>query len=142
ADELDIARPAPSECGDEYRKAIASTADGREVGLHLATRIGLEANHRIGLHHRSQRREVILQDAVTTSVPERSQLPQQHCRRNPIRRRRLYSLVDVLLKRIELAWSRLTLIARQSIAAQIATYRVARDIEYPCDLSDALALPS
>jgi hypothetical protein len=47
-----------------------------------------------------------------------------------------------MLERIELAWSRLSLIARQFIAAQITTYRIARNIERPCDLSDAFALSS
>jgi hypothetical protein len=39
ADELDVGRPAPAQRGDEDGEPIAYSPNGREVGLHLATRI-------------------------------------------------------------------------------------------------------
>ena len=41
---------------------------------------------------------------------------------------------EVLLVVIELAWSRLALVPRQPLTAQVAPYRVARDPQHPCDL--------
>jgi hypothetical protein len=35
-DELDVSRPAPSQCRDEHREPVAPAPDGREVALHLA----------------------------------------------------------------------------------------------------------
>ena len=124
-DELDVGRPAPSQRRDEHREPVAPAPDGREVSLHLAPWFGLEPNQRLRLGHWSQRREVILQDAVAARIAERPQLAQQHRRRNPVRRGGLHSLIDVMLVGVELARSRFTLVPRQSFAPQIASHRVA-----------------
>jgi hypothetical protein len=70
-DELDVSRPAPSQCRDEHHEPVAPAADGREVALHLAPWFGLEPDQRLPLGHGSQRREVILQDAVPARTAER-----------------------------------------------------------------------
>src|SRR5215472_13971414 len=90
--ELNVSRAAPTERRDERREPVAPAPDGREVGLHLAPGIGLEPNQRLWRSYRSQRCEIILEDAVAALIAEHPKLAQKHRRRNPVRRRHLHSL--------------------------------------------------
>src|ERR1700751_4786688 len=85
---------------------------------------------------------MILEDAVATCIAERSQFAQQHSRRYPVWRRRLYSSVDVLRVRIELAPSRLTPGSGQAFAPKIAPNRIARHLEHSRDLANAFSPPT
>src|ERR1700722_1528786 len=83
---------------------------------------------------------MILQDAHAARIAECPQFAEQHRRRNPCRRGGPDPFSYVLLVMIELAWPRLTLVVRQSVTAYIAPHRVARYLEHPSDLANALAL--
>jgi hypothetical protein len=95
---------------DEHRQPILPAPDGREVDLHLTPWVGLDPNQRLWLGQWSRSGKVILQDAVPAEIAERPQFAQQHCRRNPVRRGGLYSLIDVMLIGVKLARSRFTLV--------------------------------
>src|ERR1700685_2397414 len=83
-----------------------------KVNLHLTPWIDSEPNQRLWLGHRSQRRQVILEDAVSARITEAPQFTQQHGRRNPVWRGGLYPFFEVMLVGIKLARSRFTLVPR------------------------------